>query len=146
VRTDDAPGRFVPGAAFRTEPDVGTLVLAAARSHQDRWVLRFEDVTTREAAEELRDVQLLVDAADDEPEEDAWLIGDLVGLRAQTPDGRQLGTVVALESGPAQDLLVVDTGRERVLVPFVTALVPVVDVDAGHVVVDPPGGLFPEEH
>ena len=144
VRTDDAQGRFVPGAWFLTDPDVGALVLAAARQHTDRWVLRFEDVTTREHAEDLRDVTLLVDAAADEPEEDAWLVGDLVGLQARTPDGRVLGTVAALESGAAQDLLVVDTGSERVLVPFVTALVPVVDVAAGHVVVDPPGGLFPE--
>jgi len=145
VRTDDAERRFTTGAWFLTEPDVGALVLAAARKHTDRWVLRFEDVLTREDAEDLRDVTLLVDAAVDEPEEDAWLIGDLVGLVAQNPDGTRLGTVVALESGAAQDLLVVDTGRDRVLVPFVTALVPVVDVAAGHVVVDPPGGLFPEQ-
>ncbi|WP_380168677.1 ribosome maturation factor RimM [Jannaschia sp. R86511] len=143
VRTDDAEGRFVPGAWFLTDPDVGALVLAAARKHTDRWVLRFEDVTRREDAEALRDVQLLVDAAADEPQDDAWLVADLVGLAALTPDGRRLGTVTALQSGAAQDLLEVDTGRERVLVPFVNALVPVVDVAAGHVVVDPPGGLFP---
>ncbi|MGJ7441485.1 ribosome maturation factor RimM [Aquipuribacter sp. MA13-6] len=143
VRTDDARGRFVPGAWFLTDPNVGALVLAAARTHTDRWVLRFEDVTSREDAEALRDVTLLVDAAADEPEDDAWPVEDLVGLRAQTPDGHALGTVTALQSGTAQDLLVVDTGAGDVLVPFVTALVPVVDVAAGHVVVDPPGGLFP---
>ena len=32
-------------------------------------------------------------------------------------------------------------GREG-LVPFVTALVPEVDVAGGRVVIDPPGGLF----
>ena len=108
-------------------------------------MLRFEDVTTREDAEDLRDVELLVDASADEPEDDAWPVADLVGLAAETPDGRALGRVVELQSGAAQDLLVVDTGRERVLVPFVAALVPVVDVAGGRVVVDPPGGLFPED-
>jgi 16S rRNA processing protein RimM len=130
---------------FATDPDVGELVLAAGRRHQDRWVLRFEDVTSREAAEGLREVELLVDTAADEPEDDAWPVGALVGLQVVDTAGHRLGTVTALESGAAQDLLVVDTGRERVLVPFVTALVPVVDVAAGRVVVDPPGGLFPEE-
>lgn len=146
VRTDDAPGRFVPGAGFLTEPDVGVLTLAAARQHTGRWVLRFEDVLSRDDAEDLRDVELLVDTSLDEAEEDAWPVAALVGLRAEHVDGTALGTVVALEAGAAQDLLVVDTGRgARVLVPFVTALVPQVDVEGGRVVLDPPGGLFDPE-
>ena len=32
---------------------------------------------------------------------------------------------------------------ERVAVPFVEALVPEIDPDAGTVTLDPPGGLFP---
>lgn len=144
VRTDDAAGRFTPGTQFLTDPDVGVLTLAAARSHTERWVLRFEDVLSREDAEDLRDVELLLDTSGDAPEDDAWPVAALVGLRAQHVDGTALGTVVALEAGLAQDLLVVDTGRGRVLVPFVTALVPVVDVPGGRVLVDPPGGLFPE--
>jgi 16S rRNA processing protein RimM len=150
VRTDDAEGRFVPGARFLTRPDVGVLTLAAARTHTGRWVLRFADVLSREDAEQLRDVELLVDASLDEPEEDAWPVAALVGLRAEHVDGTLLGTVVALEAGLAQDLLVVQTGSTgstgrpggRVLVPFVSALVPEVDVDGGRVVLDPPGGLF----
>ena len=144
VRTDDAQGRFVPGSQFLTDPDVGVLTLAAARSHTDRWVLRFEDVESREDAEDLRDVELLVDTSRDEPEEDAWPVAALVGLRAEHVDGPVLGAVVALDAGVAQDLLVVDTGRGRVLVPFVAELVPEVDVAGGRVLLDPPGGLFPE--
>ncbi|MFC3688304.1 ribosome maturation factor RimM [Aquipuribacter hungaricus] len=144
VRTDDAEGRFVPGAQFLTDPDVGVLTLAAARSHTGRWVLRFEDVVQREDAEGLRDVELLVDPSRDEPEDDAWPVAALVGLRAEHVDGTELGTVVALDAGVAQDLLVVDTGRGRVLVPFVSALVPEVDVAGGRVALDPPGGLFDE--
>ena len=58
-------------------------------------------------------------------------------------DDRRLGVVARVDHGPAQDLLVVRpaTGDE-VLVPFVAALVPVVDVPGGRVVIDPPGGLF----
>lgn len=144
VRTDDAEGRFVKGAWFLTDPDVGALVLAAARTHTGRWVLRFEAVTSREHAEELRDVQLLVDASLDEPEDDAWPVAALVGLRAVHVDGTELGTVSALEAGVAQDLLVVGTAAGPVLVPFVTALVPEVDVPGGLVRIDPPGGLFPD--
>ena len=48
-----------------------------------------------------------------------------------------------LTIGTAQDLLHIrlTDGREA-LIPFVEALVPTVDLDAGRVVVDPPHGLL----
>ncbi len=143
VRTDDPAARFVPGAVFVTEPaSSGPLTLDGARDHSGVLVLRFAEVADRTTAEGLRGVQLLVDVgASEEP--DAWYEDELVGLAVRTPAGGPLGEVVRLDTGGAQDLLVVRTpdGRE-VLVPFVTALVPDVDIDAGVVVVDPPGGLF----
>jgi 16S rRNA processing protein RimM len=49
---------------------------------------------------------------------------------------------------PAQDLLIVrPTGAGAdgdVMVPFVKAIVPAVDVAAGRVIVTPPAGLFEE--
>ena len=45
---------------------------------------------------------------------------------------------------PAQDLLAVRTPQGEVLVPFVGAIVPVVDIAAGTVTLTPPLGLFEE--
>jgi 16S rRNA processing protein RimM len=45
---------------------------------------------------------------------------------------------------PAQDLLVVRTAEGEVLVPFVKAIVPEVDIAAGTVTLTPPTGLFEE--
>jgi 16S rRNA processing protein RimM len=80
---------------------------------------------------------------DDPGEDDAWYDHQLVGLRVLDPAGAELGEVVAVEHPPAQDLLVVrrPDGARR-FVPFVAALVPAVDVAAGHVVVDAPPGLL----
>ncbi|WP_336922791.1 ribosome maturation factor RimM [Aquipuribacter sp. SD81] len=144
LRTDDPERRLAPGAVLATDPDVGDLVVAGARTHQGRWLLALEGVADRDAAEALRDVELLVDATDDAPEPDAWHVADLVGLRAVSIGGHRLGTVTGLEHGPAQDLLVVRpaAGGPAVRVPFVTALVPEVDVAGGTVTLDPPGGLF----
>ncbi|MHB1489548.1 MAG: ribosome maturation factor RimM, partial [Cellulomonas sp.] len=76
-------------------------------------------------------------------EEDAWYPHELVGLRAEHVDGRVIGTILALEHLPAHDaLLIRETTGERSLVPFVRAIVPVVDVPGGRVVLDPPGGLL----
>ena len=66
------------------------------------------------------------------------------GPGGDTRPGAELGEIVDLEPGVAQDRLIVRTsdGR-RVAVPFVAELVPAVDPDSGTVTLDPPGGLFP---
>ena len=60
-------------------------------------------------------------------------------------DGREVGTVAEVLHSGAQDLLVVARqGREDAMVPFVSALVPEVDLAAGRLVVaDRPGLLEP---
>ena len=58
-------------------------------------------------------------------------------------DGTRVGEIVGLEQMPAQDVLVLlDPDGRRSLVPFVAAIVPVVDVAGGRVVLDPPRGLL----
>ncbi|MGN6613259.1 MAG: ribosome maturation factor RimM [Angustibacter sp.] len=143
VRTDVPEERFVPGATFVTDPaDAGPLTLDSARNHNGVLLLQFASVSDRTAAEALRGVLLLVDVeASHEP--DAWYEHELVGLRVEDPAGQVLGEVVRLDAGAAQDLLVVrSVAGDEVLVPFVAALVPEVDVAGGRVVVDPPGGMF----
>ncbi len=144
VRTDVPEQRFVAGAQFVTDPaSAGPLTLESARDHSGVLLLHFAGVDSREGAEALRGVELLVEPqACDEP--DAWYEHELVGLRVMHVDGAELGTVARLDAGAAQDLLVVkpSSGGPLVLVPFVSALVPEVDVPGGRVVLDPPGGMF----
>lgn len=164
LHTDSPHDRFTPGTRFDLEPGTGgvssvagttladvpdALTLAAARLHNGTWLLSFEEIADRTDAEALRGLRLTVPeghpgAADDgDEDEDAWYEEDLVGLRVQDPAGRELGTVSALHTRPAQDLLEIRLPDGRTVpIPFVTALVPTVDVPGGLVVVDPPGGLF----
>lgn len=146
VRTDSPALRFTEGAQFATRPSApGPLTLVRVRNTGDQWLVGFNEVTDRTAAEALRDVELVV-KAEFSDEDDAWYAHELAGLRAVTPQGRELGTVQGLESLTAQDLLVVETAPGvRVLVPFVRQIVPIVDTDQRMVVIDPPGGLFSEE-
>ncbi|WP_251150652.1 ribosome maturation factor RimM [Cellulosimicrobium sp. Marseille-Q4280] len=143
LRTDDPETRLAVGAALPTEPaDVGPLVVASVRVHQGRWLVRFEGVGDRTAAEALRGTQLVVEVEESD-EEDAWYSHELAGLRAESTDGTELGRVEGLEEAPAHDLLVLrEPDGTRTLVPFVRSIVPVVDVPGGRVVLDPPGGLL----
>lgn len=150
LHTDDPESRLVPGTVFdtRAEPGSGVprqLTLATTRVHRGIWLLGFEEIPDRTGAESLRGTRLVMAAEDVEDEEDSegWYEADLVGLTARTPDGSDIGEVVALELGAAQDRLVLrrPDGRQ-VLVPFVEAIVPEVDPEAGRLVVDAPPGLL----
>ena len=85
-----------------------------------------------------------IDQDDDDivPEDDAWYDHQLVGLDV-VRDDQVVGRVIRVEHFPAQDLLIVRLpGDREVLVPFVKAIVPEVDVPAGRILVTPPAGLF----
>ncbi|MGN8246734.1 ribosome maturation factor RimM [Cellulomonas soli] len=143
LRTDTPHERFAVGTRLQTEPaSAGPLTVERTRVQQDRWFVTFAEVHDRTGAESLRGVELVVEAAESD-EDDAWYPHELAGLRAEHVDGRLLGEIVGLEHLPAHDMLVLrETDGARTLVPFVRAIVPVVDVPGGRVVLDPPGGLL----
>lgn len=145
VRTDSADQRFVAGAVLPTDPtSVGPLEVRRARWHSGRLLVAFEGIADRDAAEALRGVRLEVavepDATTGDPDE--FFDHQLMGLVAETVDGEQVGTVADVVHLPGQDLLAVNGPAGQVLVPFVTAIVPVVDVSGGRIIVDPPPGLL----
>lgn len=148
VRTDEPDRRFASGTALAVDDSGRTLVVRSARPHAGRLLVTFEGVDDRTRAEALRGCLLTADVEPaerpDDPEE--YYDHQLAGLSVRTPSGEPVGAVTEVLHLPAQDALAVRTeeGRE-VLVPFVAALVPSVDVDAGVVVVeDVPGLLDPD--
>lgn len=144
VRTDVPERRFALGARLRTDPDRGALTIAAVRWHSGRLLVRFEGVDDRGAAEALRGTELAIPADEaGEAGPDAWWDRDLVGLRVELSDGTAVGEVVDVLHPAGPDLLSVrrPDGAE-VLVPFVAAIVPEVDVAGGRLVLTPPDGLL----
>jgi len=144
LRTDSPETRLAVGQVLATEPSTaGPLTVAGNRSQHGRWFATFAEARDRSAAEALQGVELVVDP-DEDDEDDAWYPHELTGLRAEHVDGRPIGTIAGLEHLPAHDVLVLveDGSGARTLVPFVRAIVPVVDVASGRVVLDPPGGLL----
>ncbi|WP_436759436.1 ribosome maturation factor RimM [Streptosporangium sp. V21-05] len=154
VRTDEPDRRFAPGTSLATDPaSTGPLVVESRRWHSGILLVRFEGVTGRDQAEDLRGTMLVIDSDDIPPPDDPDEFYDhqLVGLTVVKPDGEVVGEVSdVLHHG--QDLLVVRRGRTgtagaaEVYVPFVKALVPEVDLVKGVLVVDGPAGLLdPDE-
>ncbi|WP_020661665.1 ribosome maturation factor RimM [Amycolatopsis benzoatilytica] len=147
VRTDSPQERFAVGAVVTTKLRDGStreLTIAAAREHSGRLLVRFEQVLTRDVAETLRGALLLADTDTLPPtgDPDEFYDHELAGLSAELADGTVVGKVVEVVHSPAGELLELDHDGRSVLVPFVRAIVPVVDVAGGRVVLDPPEGLL----
>jgi 16S rRNA processing protein RimM len=145
VRTDEPELRFAKGSRLDTDPSgVGPLTVAATKLHSGELLVRFEGINDRNAAEELRGTWLLVDSATIAPPDDPDEFNDtdLIGLTVRTVDGTAVGTVDDVLH-PAQDVLVVKTPDAReIMIPFVKAIVPEVDIRSGILVIDPPEGLL----
>jgi len=145
VRTDEPELRFAKGSRLDTDPaGVGPLTVAATKEHSGELLVRFEGIDDRNAAEELRGTWLLVDSATIAPPDDPDEFNDvdLIGLSVRTADGTEVGTVADVLH-PAQDMLVVKTAdRREVLIPFVKAIVPEVDLSSGVMTIAPPEGLL----
>lgn len=146
VRTDSPELRLAPGAVLGTDPGpAGPLTVQAGRVHSGRLLLHFDGVSDRTAAEALRGVLLLADVdPDDVPDdEDEWYDHQLVGLDAFSADGAAIGEVRQVLHLPGHDVLAVTRpdGTE-VLIPFVTEIVPEVDLVGNRIVVTAPAGLI----
>ena len=166
VRTDEPEERFVAGRVFTTEVPrdrrvsagparavtAGTeykvpaeLTLESVRWHQGRAIAQFDGVYDRNVAEALRGVFLQVDSASiaDPDDPDEFNDHQLVGLSVVSVGGDVLGSVDRIDHTAASDLIVLKkAGGGIALIPFVSQIVPSVDLAGGRVLVDLPEGLL----
>jgi 16S rRNA processing protein RimM len=135
----DQTQRLHPGSSLVSPR--GALRVASSRlfggpggGTRDRYLVRFESMGDRTAAESLRGVELSAPPLD--VPGTLW-VHELVGSVVRDGTGSELGRVAAVESNPASDLMVLESGA-LIPVRFVTGHDP-----SGHTVdVDIPDGLL----
>ena len=108
------------------------LLVVASKPHQKGYIVAFDGVEDRNAAEELRGSELCADRIEDD---DALWVHELIGATVEELDGTERGTVESVQENPASDLLVTNDGA---LVPLTFLVERRGDV----LVVDVPAGLF----
>jgi 16S rRNA processing protein RimM len=124
--------------------DGRTLTVAGLRPLRgDLVVARFAEIGDRNAAESLVRQEVSVPRAALPPTEDAdtFYHVDLIGLAAETPDGRRLGRVTALRNHGAGDVIEIEGADGALLFPFTKAVTPVIDLAGGRIVVAPPAEI-----
>lgn len=143
AHSDYPDERFAPGSLLGRGSGSAPLEVIASRRQGDVLLVAFRGVRDRSAAETLRGTELWASVEPGETAPDEFHDAALIGLAVRRGDA-VVGRVASVTHHPAQDLLVVDTADGERLVPFVSALVPVVDLAAGFVeVADLPGLLEP---
>ncbi|WP_329498356.1 ribosome maturation factor RimM [Kitasatospora herbaricolor] len=146
VRTDEPELRLGPGAVVLTDPaSAGPLTVESGKVHSGRLLLRFAGVNDRNSAEALRGTVLISEVDPEERPDDPEEFYDhqLIGLDVVLLDGTPVGELTEVVHLPYQDLLTVTKADgTEVLVPFVTRIVPTIDLENQRAVIDPPPGLI----
>jgi len=144
LRTDEPERRFAPGQVLGEEGGSRIFTVRSVRDHSGHLLVKFAEVVDRSSAEAVRGTLLVAsvepDEQPDEPEE--FYDRQLIGLKVTRPDGIEVGTVGSVLHLPAQDVLEIETATGTRLVPFVAALVPEVDLNAGRLTVIDVAGLL----
>ncbi|MFD8756663.1 ribosome maturation factor RimM [Kitasatospora sp. NPDC059577] len=146
VRTDEPELRLGPGAVLLTDPaSAGPLTIESGRVHSGRLLLRFAGVKDRNAAEALRGTMLIAEVDPEERPDDPEEFYDhqLIGLDVVLLDGTPVGELTEVVHLPYHDLLMVKKADgTEVLVPFVSQIVPTIDLENQRAVITPPAGLI----
>ncbi|MFT8357035.1 ribosome maturation factor RimM [Bifidobacterium aquikefiri] len=161
--TDEPELRFAPGAVLIDSHDKEFRVIKS-RQFKKRWIILFEHVSDRNAAEALNGTELYceADSAEEMEDEEAWYPSDLIGLEVRLDSqyceeheldaGVSIAQVSDVLDGVAQSLLELKSidadaeadGPVSVLIPFVEEIVPEIDLEHGYIRIDPPSGLLPD--
>jgi 16S rRNA processing protein RimM len=144
LRTDEPERRFAPGQILREEGGTRLFTVRSVRDHSGRLLVRFAELADRAGAEAARGTLLIAAVEPNErpAEPGEFYDRQLIGLRVTRPDGTDVGTVESVLHLPAQDVLEIQTAAGARLVPFVEALVPDVDLEAGRLTVVDVVGLL----
>ena len=137
--TED-PMAVIDYGPLSTKDGARQFEVARARAAKDHLVASLKGVTNRDEAERLNGIELYLsrDALPD-TDEGEYYHADLIGLAALDPQGAAIGTVTAIHNFGAGDIIeIAPKSGPSLLLPFTNAVVPTVDLAAGHVVVDLP--------
>jgi 16S rRNA processing protein RimM len=139
--TDD-PKAIADHGPLRDADGTRQFEIAVLRTLKDNlFVARFHGVATRDAAEQLNNLELYVPrAALPEAGDDEFYHADLVGLAAVDTAGAEIGRVLNVLNFGGGDILEIapSGGGETLLLPFTKACVPTIDMAQRRLFIIPP--------
>ena len=142
----DFPERFAKLSRVfvrkKGEPEY-ELEIVRARGHSRAILLQFAGITTPEAADWLRNAELLISREKAMPlPEGTYYTFELIGVEVVTEEGERIGRLTDVWSMPAQDVYVVEREGKEILVPALRSIIRDVDLPRQRMTVNLPDGLL----
>lgn len=123
------------------------LNVTSIRFHKNFAIIKFKEFNSINDLIEFKgkNIYLSKEKVEENLEENEFLIDDLIGLLAFDNEENFIGEIVEIRKSPANDILCIkspDENKELILVPFVSELVPIVDIKTKKVIIKPIEGLL----
>lgn len=126
--------------------DYRELKIESVRQNKNFLIVKFEGIDSINDIIPLKGCLLFVeeDVVRENLDEDEFLIDELVGLNVfDNESGDKLGFVIGVSNNGASDLISVKTNSKKIsLIPFVKAIVPVVDIKNKKIMINNIEGLL----
>ncbi|MCR5261735.1 MAG: ribosome maturation factor RimM [Candidatus Gastranaerophilales bacterium] len=119
--------------------------ISSVRFHKQFALIKFKEVNSINDVEKIKGLDIKISKADAEKnlDEDEFLVSDLVGMDVLNKDGEKIGVISNIGSNGVSELLeITDANKKIHLVPFVKALVPVVNTEKNQIIVNDIEGLI----
>ena len=148
--TDGPDAIFAPGRRVLAGTHTGELPthprelhVSTVRPMGDGFLVKFDEVPDRTAADTWRGRYLLLPSAEvPPPDEHEIYVHDLLGMRVVLASGELVGDVEEVYELPQGLALDIRRARGTVMVPFDDRVVTAVDREARLITIDPPAGLL----
>jgi len=114
---------------------------------RETFIIKFEGITTRNNAEQLKNYKILVKTNKlPKLNKEEFHLLELINLQVKILENKELktiGKVIDLEN-EKNNLLVIELlkDQKKVLVPFVKEIVPLIDIKNNFLIINPPNGLL----
>ena len=119
------------------------ITLDSVREQKGALFVRIPGVSDRDTAERLRNARLFLHRDKLPPlGEDDYFIDDLIGLKAITASGDEIGPVTGVFNSGAHDIYIIMHSGNEIMIPAVKAFVKKIDLSAGIMIIEPVEGLL----
>ena len=118
------------------------LTIKMHRTNGDCDNLVFEEITSIEEAEKINKKYLFVEKNPEILGKNEYFFSDLVGMKVDFDNGKEIGVVKAIEEYTSYQTLRVKTNGKDVLIPFVKAFIKSVSLEDKQIIINYIDGLL----
>ncbi len=137
----DFPQRFTPSAKvfINRQP----MIIDHTQWHKGQAIIKLSTINRIEDAQKLRGQPVEIHHSQLQPlPEGQYYHFQLIGLEVRTTRGESLGNIAEILSSKSNDNYVVDGAGGKILIPAIEDVVKFIDLEQGHVVIEPIEGLL----